>query len=324
MRTVICASDLSVSSDQAVVQAAGYCEQAGTRLLVLHVQPVMPYLLPTSGQEGALLSAAELEAFAAGGRKALEKQVERLGVRCRDLQLEVIAADRPVYAEIVEKAESGAVDLLVVGCWGASGLPRLLLGSVADKVVRHAHCLVLVAKPSPKSGNIVAATDFSPASQVALLSADHEAARRTGSTRVSVLHCLDFPSDVMGFGYAPLVPVPARLSDSRSAVRERAQEQLAAAVREAGLQASLFVDDGPAATGIVRLAESVSAELVVVGTSGRTGLSRVLMGSVAEAVVRGAPCSVLVVRDRLARSTQALHSGRGSIAGFAGQAEARA
>jgi nucleotide-binding universal stress UspA family protein len=324
MWTVLCASDLSVSSDQAVVQAAGYCEQTGTRLVVLHVQPIMPYLLPTNGQGVSLLSAAELEAFTGRGREALEKQIQRLGVRCRDLQLEVIAADRPVYAEIVERAESGTVDLLVVGSWGAGGLPRVLLGSVADKVVRHAHCPVLVARPSPKSGTIVAASDFSPASHAALLAADHEAARRARSTRVSVVHCLDFPPEVMGFDYAPLVYLPARLSDSRTAARERAQERLAAEVREAGLEASLLVDDGPAASGIARLAESVSAELVVVGTSGRTGLSRVLMGSVAEAVVRGAPCSVLVVRDPSARSTQALHAGRGSTAGFAGQPEARA
>jgi nucleotide-binding universal stress UspA family protein len=311
MRTVLCASDLSVSSDEAVVQAASYCERAGTRLVVLHALQPAPYLLPTSGHAASLLSAAELEAFTAGGREALAKQIERLGVRCQDLQLEVIVADGPVHAEIVERAGSGPVDLLVVGSWGAGGLPRVLLGSVADRVVRHAPCPVLVARPSPRSGTIVVATDFSPASRAALLAAEGEAARRAVSTRVSVVHCLDFPSDVMGFGYAPLVAVPSRLSDSRSTSRERAQERLAAEVRAAGLEASLFVDDGPAASGIARLAESVSAELVVVGTSGRTGVSRALLGSVAEAVVRRAPCSVLVVRDAAGQPREARPGGQG-------------
>jgi nucleotide-binding universal stress UspA family protein len=295
MRTILCASDLSEGSDQALVQAASYCDQAETRLVVMHVQEAV-YPMPVNGYVVPVISAAELEAQKERGRQALREQVERAGVRCPQLSLEVVPADRPVYAEIVHRAESGGFDLLVVGDRGASRLSRVVLGSVADKVVRHAHCPVLVARPSPASGSILAASDFSPPSRAALVAADREAARRKGTTRLSVVHCLDFPPELMGFGFAPLVPAPGSLPDSRPALRESAGKRMQGELRETGVQASLMVEDGPAASTVVRLAESLPAELVVLGTSGKTGLRRVLLGSVAEAVVRRAPCSVLVVR----------------------------
>ena len=55
--------------------------------------------------------------------------------------------------------------------------------------------------------------------------------------------------------------------------------------------------DGPAAPAILRAATELPAQLLVVGTHGRTALSRIALGSVAEAIVRAAPCSVLVVRS---------------------------
>jgi nucleotide-binding universal stress UspA family protein len=295
MRTILCASDLSEGSDGAVVQAAGYCDQTGTRLVVVHVQGAV-YAVPVNGYVAPLLSPEELESLKEHARQALREQIARTGVRCSNLELEAVSSERPVYAEIVDRAESVRADLVVVGNQGASGLARVVLGSVADKVVRHAHCPVLVARPSPRSGTILAATDFSPPSRAALIAADREAARRSGSTRLTVVHSLDLPPDLMGFGFAPLVPAPIGLADSRPALREGAEKRLAGELRETGVQATAVVEDGPAASGIVRLAESLPAELVVLGTAGKTGLRRVLLGSVAEAVVRRAPCSVLVVR----------------------------
>ncbi len=297
MRTILCASDLSEGSDQAVTQAARYCDQPGTRLLVVYVQPTLNPLA-MNGFVAPVISAEEMEALRERGQQALRAQIERTRVRCADLQVEVVTTERPTYAEIVQRAESAAAELLVIGHQGASRLARVVLGSVADKVVRHAHCPVLVARPSPASGVILAAIDFSPPSRAALIAADREAARRAGPTRLTVAHCLDLPPELMGFGYAPLVPAPAGMPDSRPAMREAAEKRLQAELRETGVQASTrVVDELPSAAGIVRLAESMSAELLVVGTAGKTGLRRVLLGSTAESVVHRAPCSVLVVRS---------------------------
>jgi hypothetical protein len=122
----------------------------------------------------------------------------------------------------------------------------VLLGSVADKVVRHAHCPVLVARPSPKTGAILAASDFSLAAGAAVIAADRKAARRSEATRLTVVHCLEFPPELMGFGFAPLVPARSTLPESRGARRESAKQQLVAEVRKSGLRASLLTSGGPA------------------------------------------------------------------------------
>lgn len=72
--------------------------------------------------------------------------------------------------------------------------------------------------------------------------------------------------------------------------------KLASALSRYGIDGDRFVAFGPAAPAILRHAEQIQAQLIVVGTVGRTGLPRLLLGSVTEIVVRAAGCSVLVVR----------------------------
>jgi len=79
-------------------------------------------------------------------------------------------------------------------------------------------------------------------------------------------------------------------------VRSRTQDQLAAICAKFRVEADVKVVEGNPASTIASEAETLEAELVIVGTRGRTGLQRVLLGSVAESVVRHAACSVLVVR----------------------------
>ena len=79
-------------------------------------------------------------------------------------------------------------------------------------------------------------------------------------------------------------------------LQRAAQSKLGEAVTRFGIDGEAIVKAGPAAQTIVDLAASAPAELVVVGTHGRTGLSRLTLGSTAEAVIRSATCSVLVVR----------------------------
>jgi nucleotide-binding universal stress UspA family protein len=76
-----------------------------------------------------------------------------------------------------------------------------------------------------------------------------------------------------------------------------AQKRLEEALKQAHITAETLVTVGAAASAIIEIASEEKAQLIVVGTVGRTGLRRALLGSVAEAVAKGAPCSVLVVRN---------------------------
>jgi nucleotide-binding universal stress UspA family protein len=292
MNKLLCATDLSEASDEALRQADQQCT-TGTRLTVLHVEPP---LVPTSfaGYGLPALSPGEIEGMRARAREALEAQVKRVALRCPQVDLEIAPATGPAYAEVVRRAEAGNFDLVVVGSHGAGGLERVLMGSVADKVVRYCHAPVLVARRPPGSGDVLVATDISDGSRQALLAGAREAARR--KRNLTVAHCLGFPAELMGFGYAPLIPAPPPLPESRVAQKQAAEERLQRLLAENRIEARIVIDEGDAVAGIVGLAESLPAELIVVGASGKTGLARVLLGSVATAVVHKAPCPVLVTR----------------------------
>jgi nucleotide-binding universal stress UspA family protein len=294
MQKVLCASDLSEAADEALRQADAWCAgEAGSELTVMYVEPPLAPV-PYPGYGLPAFSPQEIEAARVRAREALEQQGKRVRLSCGNVRTEICPSAGPVYAEIVRRAEGGGFGLVVVGGQGATGLTRVLLGSVADKVVRYAHSPVLVARKSPARGQVVVGSDLSAASRAALQLGAREAARR--KTQLTVIHCLGFPPEMMGFGYAPLVPAPSPMPESRVHQEQAARKRLESELSETGVQAKVVIDEGEPASSIVRLAESLSAERVVIGASGKTGLARVLLGSVAMAVVHRAPCSVLVAR----------------------------
>jgi len=125
---------------------------------------------------------------------------------------------------------------------------------------------------------------------------------KTENTEVHVLHAVEpFPerlAEDMGSKGSPDF-VAARLRQ-----RERGKEmgaQAARKLRSAGFKVTSSVKEGDARSVILKHAESWRADLIMVGSHGRTGLDRFLMGSVSEAVARHARCSVEIVRTRSAR-----------------------
>jgi nucleotide-binding universal stress UspA family protein len=170
------------------------------------------------------------------------------------------------------------------------------LGSVAERVVRHAHCSVLVARNAASSGVVLAATDLSDPSLPAVEAAVEEGRRR--GARLVVVTVVDWQGPAWmtaagtPFGIGAAMP-PAELQEE---LRSSLETLLRRALDRFGGSGETRVLYGSPASAIVHAAESLGAELVVVGTRGRTGLARLALGSVAERVVAGAPCSALVVR----------------------------
>jgi len=129
-------------------------------------------------------------------------------------------------------------------------------------------------------------TDFSEHSQYAFALAC--ALTRDYGARLVVLHVVAVPVVVYGEGVVP--PNPEE-------VRAEARDQLARLqVPHADVRAERRLEDGDADETILRVAQEIQADLIVMGTHGRTGLGRLLMGSVAEKVLRKATCPVLTVR----------------------------
>ena len=132
--------------------------------------------------------------------------------------------------------------------------------------------------------NLMVATDFSPASDAAL-AYGRALARAFGAT-LHLLHVIENPF---------LRPTFGNPDDIRANILESVENRLTVEDRARGARPVLETSDHPA-EAIIGYAERAGIDLIVLGTHGRSGIERVLMGSVAERVVRGAPCPVLTVR----------------------------
>jgi universal stress protein A len=147
-----------------------------------------------------------------------------------------------------------------------------------------------VARPSP-AGKVLAATDFSDPALSAVEAGAAEARRRKAD--LTIIHAIDL-LPVMSPYYGEFLGMPPM--DLGEQMRSLWQTRLDECVHRFKAKGGGLLRNGPAASTILSAASELQAELLVVGTHGRTGLSRIALGSVAEAVVRAAPCSVLIVR----------------------------
>jgi nucleotide-binding universal stress UspA family protein len=285
---VLVASDLRAASDEALRQGASLARDAGVPLLTCHVvpeifgiRPLFPHL-----RELDRAQADRVRKLAAG---ALEEQVRRVlgaGPGRPEVRIEA-GSPHATLLEIASEVEAG---LIVVGREAARG-PGPLEG-VDLPIARHADCPVLVA--SEKKGDVVlAATDFSDPALPAVHVAQSEAGRR--QLPWAIVHVVDVH---VVFRTLPELYAPSGIESVIQAYRAAARRQVDELAGRFGPPVRTLLREGPAAEQILAAAEEIRAELLVIGTHGRSGLGRIALGSVAEGVLRGAECSMLVVRLR--------------------------
>lgn len=189
-------------------------------------------------------------------------------------------------------AERSRADLILMATHGRTGLGHLLMGSVTEAVLRHVAVPVLALRlghgdrPLTTVRRILWATDLLPVS---------EGAWRYALTLADVLGAEVILLHVVR------PPEPARVADDPIPPLEQELERRQQGVEARGLRARRKVLVGVPAEVIVAEAEREQADLIVMGTRGRTGLTHVLLGTVAEAVIRKAPCPVLAVQIKIKR-----------------------
>ncbi|MEO8501813.1 MAG: universal stress protein [Vicinamibacteria bacterium] len=291
-KLIVCGVDLRQGGDRAIVEADAWARREGGRVLFVHAifEPSRSHVLFPQLSQRALQSFPYLARLAAD---AVSGRVSALTGREGSSVESVVEMGSPA-AILVNEAEKARADVIVIGATGESqGVGPL--GSVALRVVRHAHCPVLVARASPEAGPVVAASDLSDPAFPAI-GAGAAMAASLGAD-FHVVHAVDFPPPV------PMSPETVGLGLGQGAteqemqlLREAARDGLDSAMRRIGLTVRGIIDDGLPAVAVLRNARRLGARLLVIGTEGRTGLRRMLLGSTAEQILREAPCSVLVVR----------------------------
>jgi len=308
LKKVLVTTDFSAASMEGVRFAVSFVEKLGAALALVHIVEPAPWL---SGMDEVVLARGDAEVV-----ELAEKQAAKLAEKLsrKDLTVTSLVRSGKPFNEIAMLASQRQADLVVIATRGHTGVKRILLGSTAERVVRHAPCTVLTvtaqAKPRRKKQvptvqlrKVVVAIDFSETSAQALPYAS-TLAKRFGA-EVILLHVIQplavtspySPSDVQNAGQAMKRRATAQLS------------QLCEEVFDGNVAARVAVRFGTPYDEITKAAKSLGTDMIILTTHGYTGLKSALLGSTAERVVRHAACPVLVVRQPAGRPKRSLRIG---------------
>jgi len=275
---ILVAYDGSPSAQSALALASQMAREDKSWIKVLAV-------VPTYQGDLDLIGVSNIKEVLAGPGERLLAEARKIAEKEQVHILTNLQQGEP-YEQIVQVAEEENCDLIIVGRRSSTDLERDLIGSVTARVIGYTRKDVLVV---PKNGklsweNILLATDGSISCDNAL-ARSLEIAQERGSklAAVSVVYTNDefyaMAQDIMKGLY-------------REA--DKVLDKVKSWAGDLGIQAELFVKDGEPYQAIVHLATERASDLIVIGSHGRKGLTRLLMGSVTERVIGYADCPVLV------------------------------
>lgn len=284
IRNVLFATDFSSYSNAALPYALAVAHQYGVKLYAAHVLSTESYLFATPESWPAVVEQQE---------KQEQIDVARLEMHLRGVPHQVLSPVGDISDVLFRLIRDHNIDLLVLGTHGRTGLPKLLMGSVAEKIFRQCSCPVLTVGPHvPREEKIVAefnkilfATDFSDESLAAMpyaisLAQEHQA-------HLSLLHVLKKPE-------AGTVNL-----DSDAAFVVRQMEKLIPPSPDFWFQPEYFVEYGAAPEQILAFASQHEADLILLGVrpaAGGLGTVTHFSHTMAQHIVAHATCPALTVR----------------------------
>jgi nucleotide-binding universal stress UspA family protein len=292
--TIVCAIDGSRYSQWALEWPRRLCEPAETSLLLVHAVDLTQYkglARKDRNARAALVKALELSLE--GAARLLERAEARAAATWPKVHAKLLRG-RPAEA-IARAAEREQADLLVVGSRGVTEFQPMLVGSVSRKLLLQAPCPTLVVKNSPR-----------PLKRV-VLGVDGSVESWEAASWLSALPRMIRPSVTVASVIPPLplesIRVPARAvavgNQVEGTLRREAQKlaaRVAGTLRQAGFPANAMVLAGAPGAELVKLAACEKADLIAVGSRSGRRSQEYFLGSVADAVVKYAPTSVLVYR----------------------------
>ncbi|HEX2685559.1 MAG TPA: universal stress protein [Kofleriaceae bacterium] len=288
---ILCPIDFSSDSQQAMRVAIRLANEANAELVLTHA-----WYLPAISYAGEYTFSPEvIQQMTDDAERGLDEATREATTLGAGRVTSKLLAGVP-WQQIVETLEQDrAFDLVVMGTRGRTGLSRILLGSVAQDVIRHAPCSVLAVHPGNEPTplyRVLCPVDFSAGSQYAVDLA--AGLTQPGGAGITLAHVIELP---VAYAGEPFVPEFARDLDKASA---KLLDEWAARLRSKVLVPVVTRTriGSPGAQTLAILDDDPTFDLVVMGSHGRTGIPRMLLGSVAEKVVRHAKCPVLVARKR--------------------------
>jgi nucleotide-binding universal stress UspA family protein len=216
------------------------------------------------------------------------RDAERLAEQERVL-IKTVCEEGETYERIVDLADAENADIIVMGRRGLRRMARTLVGSVTARVIGHTQRDVLVVPQDGSVGwkKVLVGTDGSRFSRGAVDKAISFAQSYGGG--LVILSVVDVPTELYAEAPKAVEDMIRKSKEYTAAVKRQAEHE--------GIAAETYVGEGEADEVIVKLAREQAVDMIVVGSHGRTGLRRLLMGSVTEKVIGNATCPVLVVKS---------------------------
>lgn len=267
LEKILLATDQSEFSEGAIREAIKFASKCSSKIYACMTMETNPEY-ETIGS--SVFEKEEAEATAHLG--SIRARAAKAGVTCETVLHESMDAAQAIVDEATEKK----VDMIVIGRRGRKGVAKALMGEVAAKVIAHAPCKVLVVPRAAQIEyrNILVATDGS----VHAIAAVNEAlaiAKRCGSH---------------------VIALSAMRNESERNEANQFARAAADAAKKEGVSAEAVTPTGRSSNAIVETAGGRGVDLIVMGTYGKTGVKKFLMGSATEKVIGTAGCAVLVVK----------------------------
>lgn len=291
IKQLLVPTDFSENAQHAVDYAVELAKRSSAKLHLLHAPVIPTYLLMdlsySPGPEAVTRILND-------SQQALDKQAKRIA----ESGIEYFAAIREgtVHEIIRDYAKEHAVDLVVLGTHGRTGVSKLMYGSVTERVIKTVHTPILVVPPQggQTPSSIVVSYDFSGPSKRAA-----EVARAIHDVYPGELHIVHSYLDVWGEYTDRGAVVGEAAEKRREALRLGLQEMLETDAQQlfGGDGITTHLVTGDPADGILKVAEDVGASLICAGTTGKSGIERLLIGSVARRLLHDSKVPLLLTHE---------------------------
>ena len=291
---ILVATDFSKTAALVIERAVDLARRHGSEIALVHVmQPEIPAL---ASPEMVVVPTDYADRLREASGDALEEEAQ--AIRAAGIQVTTHLEHGVPAQRIAARADALGADLILIGARGHTRFEHLLLGSVVESVVRHAHQPVLTIHPSDRRavepvGTLLFPTDLSADADAALDAALRLLARRPQS-RILLVHAYHLAPSVVpftGFGEA----VPPYFVENAQQIAEAAVAPVVERLRRRGFDVEAVVERGDPAEVVLELARRRAVDVIAVGTHARSPLRRFLLGSTTLRVVEYAPCPVLTV-----------------------------
>jgi len=278
-RKILIAYDGSASARNALAVASHLAREDKSWIKVLTV-------LPKYAGDLELVGVANIKDTIEGPGKKLLDEAREIADR-EDVHILTNMTQGEPYEKIVHVADDENCDLIVMGRHGTNELERVLVGSVTARVIGYTHKDVLVVPDGTalSRNNILLATDGSPSCEAAVDRAIDVAKEQSAKlTAMSVVYTND---EYLALAPGVVEEMIGKAKEKLAVIEQKAQE--------VGVAIDILVREGEAYEIINNFVQKNDIDLIVMGSHGRRGLQRLLMGSVTERTIGYSTCPVLVV-----------------------------